>query len=147
MHNASAVTVLFVCADPARAAVLSASFVREGHGITATGTTFAHAVDSAARLRPDVLVLAGHCGGDAASAELIPRIAAASPRTSVIVLWHECSANAFAALVRLGAAGCLIGGNAMHVQATVRDLARDAANDSDQLTSREREILALIGDG
>lgn len=169
--------VLLAFRDDAIAVAAGARLLREAQGsIRATASTLHHLPDAAARLAPDFVLLEYVPRIAAACVDAVERVALASPRTHVLVLWERYSAPALSALVNHGASGCLLvssppaswlkamacvrSGQAWFGRSELVDALRTEMRSRpratsqptppegpDLLTPREREIMILVGAG
>jgi DNA-binding NarL/FixJ family response regulator len=141
---------------------------RDGLEVVGEAGDVDEAVARAAELRPDVVLLDLVMPGGGGIAAL-PRLLALDPAPRVIVLTSFGADDQVLAAVRAGASGWLgkdvppselesairtvhRGGSVLDPAVATRvlaEVAHPAGNDAglDQLTAREREVLALLGEG
>lgn len=141
-------------------------------GIAGEATLIAGALRRAAATKPDVLLLEHAQADPESSLEVLSRIAQVSANTRVLLLCDRYTHRSIVTFIQLGASGCVLAASEPALQAkaviTVHEgqtwfgrtdllqalrsqmdanpmVASDVLDEHELLTSREREILALIG--
>ncbi|MCK2219135.1 response regulator transcription factor [Actinomadura sp. ATCC 31491] len=134
--------------------------------VAAHASTIAAALTETARVQPDVVVLDRRLP-DGDGIAVIGRLAAAAPRTRVLVLTGEATASMAARVVQSGGAGLLVKSSRLgELESAVREVAAGGVvfppallpgvfdrltgrvgHLGAQLTARERETLLLLAEG